>query len=166
MNLSAKRTEEKLAKTREAAQARHEARQKRAAKRQQEQQKKRADQRQARREAQEKGGNSGLPSGRPLVADANIHLHAVTVRLDEAQYQQLHACTAPGGRTLAAAIRQVLAGRRVFTREEHELLRRVPDLVNSTRQLAHALASAHPVASAELYTLIGQLDGFLAGLHH
>jgi hypothetical protein len=166
MNLAAKRTEEKLAKTRAAAQARHEERQQRAAKRQQEQQQQRANQRQARKEAREKAGKSAYPSGRPLVADEKIQLHAITVRLDAAQYQQLNAYTSPGGRTLASAIRQVLAGRRVFTSEEHQLLRRVPDLYNSTSQLAQALANSHPVAAAELYVLINRLDAFLTGLHH
>ena len=166
MNISVRRTEEKLAKTREAAQARHKARQERADERQKEQQQQRESQRQARKEVREKAGNSASRRGRPLIADEKIQFHAVTVRLDAAQYQRLNACTAPGGRTLAAAIRQVLAGRRVFTREEHELLRRVPELRNSTSQLTQALAGSHSGAAAELHTLIDRLDAFLTGLQH
>lgn len=155
------RVERKIAQTQAAAQARHEARQQRAAQRQAQQQAQRAAQRRAR----EQVGEQASAAGRPLAPDDDLHLHAVTVRLDNAQYRQLTAYTAAGGRTLAATIRALIAGRRVFTTEQHTLLRRVPDLVNATTQLAQQLASLDPVGAAEWRALATRVDEFLMSLH-
>lgn len=104
--------------------------------------------------------------GRPQLADDELRLHAVTVRLDSQKYRQLAMYAAASGRTLAATLRAAVDDIPQLTIEQHALLRKLPELVNYANHIVRMLDERGQPESAQFAHLAQRMDAMLTSFQH